>query len=48
MKRAEEKEVAAGYEDPFQAPNKTPVAEAAAPKQAAPQPVQAQAETSGR
>ena len=46
MKRAEEKDTAAGYEDPFQ-PKQAATAHPATPA-AGPQPVKTQAETSGR
>ena len=46
MKRAEEKDTAAGYEDPFQ-PKQAAAAQSSAPA-AGPQPVQTQAESSGR
>ncbi|DBA73185.1 TPA: hypothetical protein ACH3X1_011264 [Trebouxia sp. C0004] len=46
MKRAEEKDTAAGYEDPFQ-PKQATAAQSSAPA-AGPQPVKTQAEPSGR
>ena len=46
MKRAEEKDTAAGYEDPFQ-PKQAAAAQTSAPA-AGPQPVKTQAESSGR
>jgi hypothetical protein len=46
MKRAEEKDTAAGYEDPFQ-PKQAAAAQSSAPA-AGPQPVKTQAESSGR
>lgn len=48
LKRADEKSEAAGFMEPFQAPEKAPAAKPAAPKPAAPQSARPQAESSGR